>query len=146
MVFQDLSDLFRRRDFVVIFLIHQVTDPGVPGNVSHSLSIGSVCRDQKSILLSDDAGQYRLHPESPAALHKDHSIFRLVYMSQFQQLLPYGKGDLFIIIIPGAMVEKHFFFYRVCSGQRTRCKQFIIWHFSILLLSHFSYLQLSDSS
>ena len=91
-------------------------------NIFHSFSIRAVRCDQKLLVITDHTCQNRFHTEGSASLHENRCILFLVYMGKSEQLLTDPLGNLLIIIIPGAVIEHHLFFYRICRSQRSRCQ------------------------
>ena len=110
------------RYFIKIFFIQSIINACVLCNRNHPFAIRTVRRNQKLLFFSDHTGQNGFHTECPAALHKNSRVFLFGNMSKIQKFPADLLGDLFVIVIPCAMVKKHLLFYCFGCSERSRCK------------------------
>ena len=73
-------------------------------------------------MVTGHAGEHGFNAEGAAALHEHYSVVLPGYMGQGEELSADTLGNLFVVIIPGAVVKQHLLFHSFCCGQRTGCE------------------------
>ena len=119
-LFQHICNDLRLRLFIISLFVYHIVHTGMTADIHHTETISTICSDQHLVLTLYDTSQNRFHAKAAASLHEHSGIFCFFYMAQLQKTSADTLCDLFVIIIPGAMIKKHLLLHRIRCGQRAR--------------------------